>query len=88
MPKDFCTATGLPCHSIENSIFSRRVSREGFGSELQREAKWLANESDFLPSKTNLLTSLRCAPILFLITVTYFQYRFLSWFEADLVDDR
>ena len=47
-------------------IFSCRVLGEGFGSEVHREAKWLANESDFLPSRTSLLTSLRCAPILFL----------------------
>ena len=58
MPKDFWTDKGLPCHSMEKSIFSRRRLGVGLDSVSKNELKCEAKESDFLPVSTSLRTSL------------------------------
>ena len=44
VPKDFWTDKGLPCHSIEKAIFSRRRLGVGLDSVLKKVAKCEAKE--------------------------------------------
>ena len=58
VPKDFWTDKGLPCHSMEKAIFSRRRLGVGLDVVLKNELKCEAKVSDFLPVSANLRTSL------------------------------
>ena len=58
VPKDFCMESGLPCHSIEKDIFSRRRLGVGLDTVLKNEAKCGSKETDFLPVSNTLRTSL------------------------------
>ena len=53
VPKDFWTDKGLPCHSMEKVIFSRRRLGVGLDSVLKNEPKCEAKESDY--NQNNLL---------------------------------